>query len=67
MQKSISLLYINDEQRNLKFETIWSTLAPKSEVGISLTKYVQNVRKTTKLWWTKLKNVINGEIFHVYW
>jgi len=67
MQKSISLLYINDEQRNLKFETIWSTLAPKSEVGISLTKYVQNVRKTTKLWWTKLKNEINGEIFHVYW
>ena len=25
------------------------------------------IRKTTKLWWTKLKNEINGEIFNVYW
>ena len=68
IKKSITFLYTSKEQMEFEIKNIIPLmLLPINKIlGINLTKYVQDLRKTTKLRLMKSKkNYINKEIFHV--
>ena len=65
--KSITFLYTNNKQKEFQIKTIipfiFAAKTPK------IFRYASNktcIQKNTKLWWMKLKNKMEGELFHIH-